>query len=232
MRLLGLIDLTSASMTFVADKVVVWGARTFVLMQSNPFTFAISCVALVAIGTAVYIFRRLKASESTVQFLFNKIRTSEDKLEFLVLKIHQLEQVTEQFESVKCDFDYLDDLLETSLENLKTFKRECLEKFQTTFLKEIGDMNNHVKNLEETYKLTVKRLEALENVQKAPKETASRLSNLNVKLLNKVLKSEITRPFRPFENKKGKVLTREPEKHNPLTKKRALEQNKMDLIKA
>ncbi len=194
----------SVPVAFISNQCLVWGARAIVLIQSNPFTFAITCVALAAIGTVFFIFRRMRSSEITIQILSQKVDISEAKLGSLLSKISQIEVLTEKVEFVENECDYLEGVLETSQENLETFKKETLEKFQARFLEVIEDVKVNVKRLEDENKLTANRLNALE----APKNTGPKPSNLKIKE-PKISKLVITKPLRPLENRISSLVKKE-----------------------
>ncbi len=201
MKVQSFIASSAASLTYIAQQTVAWAARTVIILQANPATVVITCIALVALGTAAYVFSRLRASEKSLKDQIDQINASQTTLQTLMENLNRPQQVANENKAHAND---------TALNQLISPDITALKEKCKTLSKESEDLENAQKVFKESESsILVNHGKLIEASSKKLQELEQNLGVKNTELSHKcfTLSEQVTSLTKIQETQKHKTNT-------------------------
>ncbi len=184
---------SAASLPYIAQQTVEWAARTFFILQANPATVVITCIALVALGTAAYVFSRLRASEKNLKALNEKLDNISTGIP---VSGTENENTATTLERIK-----LKDRIKTIEENIKELtkivpmeeKLNTLQQNQKSTSEILIRTDRSIEVLEESEKTIKKSLDSQNSASEKDKAEVLKKVSTNLEALKIELKLELSK---------------------------------------
>ncbi len=116
---------SGASLAYIAQQTVAWAAHTVFILQANPATVVITCIALVALGTAAYVFSRLHISEKNLNDLNDKMSESQKVIQAYMERANHPQQVVQDDEASANNAEFNQLHLQSISQEITSLKEKC-----------------------------------------------------------------------------------------------------------